>query len=73
MRRIRGEHVYPIFKLHSAAMKTRFGIKQRPDFAIVDWTLLGPEQLPSSGEVKAIGAPVAPPTAAEIIDDQIPF
>jgi hypothetical protein len=41
MRKLRGENVYPVIMLSSKSMKTKSGIKQRPDFEIVDWRTLG--------------------------------
>jgi hypothetical protein len=67
-RRVRGNHVLAVFKLGSAPMKTRFGLKQRPDFPVIDFVQFGPEQLPADNGIKSIEAP----KAAEIIDD-IPF
>ena len=55
-------------------MKTKFGVKQRPEFIIHDWRYLGPA-IPNT-EVKAIehiGEPVKPPTTAEIFSDDLPF
>lgn len=69
MRRLRGNHVSPLIKLGAAPMKTRFGVKQRPDFQVIGWQQLGGELLPADGGLKAISAP----NAAEIIDDEIPF
>jgi hypothetical protein len=37
MRLLRGELVLPIVELSSATMKTRYGSKQRPEFAIKSW------------------------------------
>jgi hypothetical protein len=68
MRKLRGAHVSPIVKLSTTMMKTKRGLKQRPDLVIVDWIQFGPAQLPAN-EVKAI----APPSTGEIIDDEIPF
>jgi hypothetical protein len=36
MRRLRG-HVYPLVMLSSKSMRTKFGMKMRPDFEIIDW------------------------------------
>jgi hypothetical protein len=47
-------------------MKTRFEVKQRPHFEIIDWRDFGNPQ------VSAIAAPVAPLTPAEIVNDTIP-
>jgi hypothetical protein len=67
MRRLRGENVYPKVMLSSASMRTRYGIKQRPDFEIVDWvTLGGPESAPAL-------APPSKPSSAEIIGEDLPY
>jgi hypothetical protein len=73
-RMIRGQRVYPIVELGKKSMKTKFGVKQRPEFIIHDWRYLGPA-IPNT-EVKAIehiGEPVKPPTTAEIFSDDLPF
>jgi hypothetical protein len=74
-RMIRGSRVYPIVELSKKQMKTKFGVKQRPEFIVHDWRYLGAPEVPNA-EVKAIehiGAPVKPPTTAEIFDDALPF
>jgi hypothetical protein len=74
MRRLRGNHVVPEIELSSKPMKTRFGVKQRPEFKIVGWHLLGggdtkaPEQLALPGLT-----PVTPPSIREELDDEIGF
>ena len=54
MRRFRGESVYPVVTLSDTFMSTRWGGRQRPDFKIMRWIKLGPDQ-------NALPAP--PPTA----------
>jgi hypothetical protein len=73
MRRLRGVAALPLVKLDSRPMKTKFGTKQRPEFAIVEW-----RELSGQPEVKAIehakpGKPVAAPTASEELNDAIGF
>jgi len=41
MRMLRNELVYPIVNLEKRPMKTRFGMKSRPHFHIVDWRAPG--------------------------------
>jgi hypothetical protein len=41
MRRYRGTHVYPVVVLSDKFMNTRFGGRQRPNFIIRRWVLLG--------------------------------
>ncbi|MGB9388823.1 MAG: hypothetical protein WCB70_02345 [Xanthobacteraceae bacterium] len=69
MRKLRGEHVYPIVSLTDKFMNTRFGGRQRPHFVIVRWITLGAD------EKAALPAPareVKEPTLAEEMRDQIP-
>jgi hypothetical protein len=69
MRRLRGTGVLPVVKLESRPMKTKFGTKQRPEFAIVEWI-----DGFGGGEVKAIEhKPVKAPTASEELNDEIPW
>ena len=42
MRQIRGAKVLPVVRLGTAPMKTRFGVKVRPEFDVVDWTEFAP-------------------------------
>ena len=64
MRKLRGPHVVPIVTVGSAPMKTHWGQKMRPDFRIVGWKGLAAEQ--------PLLKPVAPPSTAELIDDELP-
>jgi hypothetical protein len=41
MRALSGDRVVPIVRLSSAQMKTRYGVKMRPDFKIIHWRELG--------------------------------
>jgi hypothetical protein len=78
MRRLRGEDVFPLVQLSNAPLKTKFGMKTRPDFQIVSWrgfgppapALVGPEtpQLTSS-----IGVEVEEPSLSEAMGDQIKY
>jgi hypothetical protein len=43
----------PVVQLHSTTMKTRFGLKQRPEFKVVGWR--GKQETPA-GPVKAVSA-----------------
>jgi hypothetical protein len=62
-------------------MTTRFGVKQRPEFTIVDWRNFGeessgsiaPSQGRGGGDVDAIGKPVKTVTTGEDIDDEIAY
>jgi hypothetical protein len=83
MRALRGAAVFPLITLDSRPMKTQFGIKQRPEFAITDWRDLGSTVNPAlestppraiEGKTAApVGTPVKTPTAAEALNDKIPF
>jgi hypothetical protein len=74
MRRLRGDHVYPIVTLADVFMNTRFGGRQRPRFMVKRWIALG-----AAG--KALAAPadpmadkvIATPALAEEMDDKLPF
>jgi len=73
MHQLRGGAAVPVVKLESRPMKTKFGTKQRPEFAIVEWR----EFAGDGGEVRAIehkpaGKPVRAPTASEELNDAIP-
>jgi hypothetical protein len=54
------ETILPVVELSSKPMRTKYGVKARPDFKIVSWRGRDPMPLP-------------PPTAAKILDDEIPF
>jgi hypothetical protein len=70
LQRLRGGNALPVVKLESKPMKTKFGTKQRPEFTVVEWREIGA----NGGEVKAIEhKPVAAPTVAEELDDEIPW
>jgi hypothetical protein len=74
MRRLRGNNVVPEVELSAKPMKTRFGVKQRPEFKIIGWHLLGggnekaPEQLALPGLTN-----VEPPSLREELNDELPF
>ncbi len=64
--------VFPLVELTDAQMRTRFGLKRRPSFRIVEWrgqggpTIGGPEPAPQ------IGHKVEEPTTKEAIADELP-
>jgi hypothetical protein len=77
MRKLRGADVVPQVELSFKPMSTRFGMRKRPDFKIVGWLDLKAgagapppalRQLPPT-ELKE----VTPPTAAEEMNDELPF
>lgn len=89
MRRFRGERVYAVVTLADAYMPTRWGGRQRPDYRIMRWILLGPEgtALPSTsspppaltdGSAANSAEPdgaqeVEEPPLGEQLDDEISF
>jgi hypothetical protein len=77
MRLLRGAKVLPLITLGSAPMKTRYGVKDRPEFVISDWKDFGaPAQAlppPGTPTPPSIGAPVAPVSVREELNDSIGF
>jgi hypothetical protein len=74
MRMLRGSAVLPRIRLSSKSMKTKFGVKLRPEFEIVGWRDFGgaTQALPAS-EQKALGKPVAPVSLVDELNDSVPF
>jgi hypothetical protein len=79
MRSLRAENVAPIVKLAAKPMKTQYGMKQRPDFDVVEFRSLGgvlPNkptlQIGNKVGSEKIGEPVEPPTIQEELDDDLP-
>jgi hypothetical protein len=78
MRALRGQDLYPTVQLASANMNTKVGAKKlRPEFKIVEGEWISFEGGPTPARIggtpiAAIGKPVAPPTLAEEIGDEIP-
>jgi hypothetical protein len=74
MRMLRGSRVLPLVTLDARAMKTKFGVKQRPEFTIIDWRDFGAtsQALPAP-ETAALGKPVTAVSAAEELNDAIGF
>jgi hypothetical protein len=78
---------YPLVRLEDTTFKTRYGIKNRPHFAIVDWIFPGGEREPAPASVAAIplaargratitsGKAKAEPVASGVnpLDDDSPF
>ncbi|WP_271523275.1 hypothetical protein [Bradyrhizobium sp. CCBAU 53380] len=69
MRKFRGEHVYPVVSPSTAWMNTKFGGRNRPDFKVKRWISFGC----GDGVALAAPAPVAAVTAAEELNDEVPF
>jgi hypothetical protein len=72
MRMLRGVRVFPLVKLDARPMNTRYGQKLRPEFTIIEWRELGASGA-TSQLTHNIGTPVKPVTAAEELNDKIPF
>jgi hypothetical protein len=80
MRKLRGVNVVPEVELVSKPMRTRFGVKQRPDFKIIGWKQLGGGG-GGEGVTPRIAGPAAAPgisdakpvTTKEEFSDEIPF
>jgi hypothetical protein len=66
MRIMRDANVIAVVELASRPMKTKFGLKQRPHFEIVDWCQAGGPETPKLTKVSG-------PTPGEELDDDIPF
>jgi hypothetical protein len=72
-----GLRIRPMVVLKAKPMKTRFGLKQRPHFEIIEWRDLAPVPAAPTTPIApptsvAIGAPVNEPTLAEELKDSIP-
>jgi hypothetical protein len=83
MRALRGERVVPVVELSSTPMKTQFGMKQRPNFAIHEWRNLGGPQGVGGGgpainsgggsAIEHVSEPVKPVSTEEVLNDSIGF
>jgi hypothetical protein len=74
MRMLRSARVLPLVNLDAKPMKTKFGTKARPEFAIIDWKdfSAAAQALPAPN-TPAIGGPVAPVSVSEELNDEINF
>jgi hypothetical protein len=76
MRQYRGENVYPVVTLSDTFMPTRYGGRQRPHFIIVKWITLGDGGgvlSPTEAPALAGSQTVTPPSAKEVVDDEIKY
>jgi hypothetical protein len=85
MRRLRGSSVYPVVKLKSKPMKTKFRQRPRPFFEVQRWITLGggeqtlpapptPRLPPAHDETTSgLGGIVEEPSTREEINDDIPL
>jgi hypothetical protein len=74
MRMLRGSRVLPVVTLDSKLMKTKFGVKARPEFTVIDWRDFGvtSQALPAP-EPAALGKPVPAISVSEELNDSINF
>jgi hypothetical protein len=77
IRALRGDRVIPLVGLEARPMKTQFGVKQRPEFAISEWRGFSTDRQGNANLIEAkpnpLGKPVKPIAAREELDDDIPF
>jgi hypothetical protein len=77
MRALRGEKVMPFIKLDAKPMPTKFGMKQRPEFTILEWRDLGGLQTATTPAIEHsvghVGRPIEPVSSEEIFEDEVPF
>jgi hypothetical protein len=74
MRLLRGARVLPLVTLDSRPMKTRYGVKPRPEFTVIDWRdFSATTQALPAPEQKALGKPVLPVSVVEELNDSINF
>ena len=77
MRKLRGANVVPVVELSAKPMKTKFGMKQRPHFKIIDWRDLSGEPqaaiTPPTPPMREVGASVKPVSLKEEMADEIPW
>jgi hypothetical protein len=81
-RMLAGAQVMPLVRLSDRPMKTRYGLKSRPHFEIIDWKMPGngaalppappPPQLQSGAAPAAEPAPAAPAAPAEAQPSSVP-
>jgi hypothetical protein len=69
MRALRGDRVVPVVELDSKPMSTQFGVKQRPEFTILDWRELGGASAVPA--IEQIGEPVKPVSLKEEMNDSV--
>jgi hypothetical protein len=72
MQMLRGANVRPVIELSSKPMKTRFGVRQRPEFVITEWIEFSDDGVPRLAAPKSPDL-VPEPTTAEIVGDSIAY
>jgi hypothetical protein len=70
MRGLRGARVVPVVELSSKLMKTKVGVKQRPEFTIIEWRDFGGLQA-TAPAIEHLGQPVEPPSVEEELNDSV--
>jgi hypothetical protein len=74
MRALRGAKVVPVVELDTKPMKTKKGLKMRPDFHVVEWRDLGALQVATTvPAIEHMGKPVTEPSLKEEMRDEVPF
>jgi hypothetical protein len=77
MRKLRSANAVPEVELSSKPMKTRFGVKRRPEFKIIGWKQLGGDGIPATPQIPGPAAPgitdAKPVSLKEELNDDLPF
>jgi len=74
MQTLRGSAVVPVVELSSKPMKTKYGVKQRPEFKVDEWRDLGALQAaPAQPALEHMGKPVKEPSLKEEMGDEVPW
>jgi hypothetical protein len=71
MRHLRGANVNPVVTLGEAPMKTRFGMKTRPEFVIKDWRSFGPTTIEAQPQTPRLAPPTVPTPEPRTIDKYV--
>jgi hypothetical protein len=73
MRVLRCEKVYAIAELGAKPFPTRHGLKQRPEFIILDWCILGGPTAASAPAIAQLIQPMEAVSLKEELNDEIGF
>jgi hypothetical protein len=65
------KHACPVIELGRADMKTKVGVKQRPDLRVVGWLDPTPEAVPPASPKQL--PPASALKSADVLNDRIPF
>jgi len=67
MRKLRGSNVLPLVRLEARPMKTKWGVKQRPEFVILEWRDFNSQDpAPMIEGPKLVEAPAGEPKPAQV-------